>query len=239
MSKRLAVLAVLVVVCLAFVATAQAQVVVKQEIRQGTVVHAGENFLVVKLPDGTIKGFEVPNGFMFNMGDTQVPLSALQPGQVITATITSATAPVMEKTEEVKEGTVVRVIGRNLFVQTADGKYKKFVVPQGYRFNVDGKKLAVADLRPGMRLSATVVSEREIGTVTAAELEASVSKPQPAPAAAPAPAAPPAPPAPPPPPAPAKKLPKTAGPLPLVGLLGLLLLGTGVCLSGLRRRLQH
>ena len=236
MSRRLAVLAVLVVACLAFGPTAQAQVVVKQEIRQGTVVHAGENFLVVKLADGTVKGFDVPSGFTFTMGDKQVPLSALQPGQVITATITSATAPVMEKTEEVKEGTVVRVVGRNLFVQLADGKYKKFVVPQGYRFDVEGKKLGVEELRPGMKLSATIVSEKEVGTVSAAELQASVSAPPPAP---PAPAAAPAPAAPPPPPALAKTLPKTAGPLPLVGLLGLLLLGLGACLSALRHHLQH
>jgi hypothetical protein len=122
MLRKLTVLAAAAAVALTFAVTAQAQMVVKQEIRQGTVVHAGENFLVVKLADGTIKGFEVPTGFMFNMGDTQVPLNALQPGQVITATITSATAPVIEKTEEVKEGTVVRVVGRNLFVQMADGK---------------------------------------------------------------------------------------------------------------------
>jgi hypothetical protein len=235
MSRRLAVLAVLAVVCLAFAATAQAQMVVKQEIRQGTVVYAGENFLVVRLPDGTLKGFEIPTGFMFTQGDTQVPLSALQPGQVITATITSATAPVVETTEEVKEGTVVRVVGRNLFVQLADGTYKKFAVPRGYRFDVEGKKLAVEELRPGMKLSATIVSEKEVGTMSAAELQASVSAPPPAPAAAPAPVVAPVPAA----PAPAKKLPKTAGPLPLAGLLGLLSLGLGAGLSALRRRKER
>jgi hypothetical protein len=220
---------VLAVVALTLAVTAQAQIVVKQEIRQGTVVHAGENFLVVKLADGTIKGFEIPTGFMFDQGGTQVPLSALQPGQVITATIISATAPIMEKVEEVKEGTVVRVVNRNLLVQMADGTYKKFEVPKGFRFDVDGKKLAVAELRPGMKISATIVSEKEVGTVSAAEIQAEVSKPKPAPAAAPAAAPAPA-------PAPAAKLPKTAGPLPLIGLLGLLSLGFGAGLSALRRR---
>ena len=225
MSRKLTVLAVLAVMALTLAVTAQAQIVVKQEIRQGTVVHAGENFLVVKLADGTIKGFEIPTGFMFDQGGTQVPLSALQPGQVITATITSATAPIMEKVEEVKEGTVVKVVNRNLLVQMADGTYKKFEVPKGFRFDVDGKKLAVAELRPGMKISATIVSEKEVGTVSAAEIQAEVSKPKPAPAAAPAPA-----------PAPAAKLPKTAGLLPLIGLLGLLSLSLGAGLSALRRR---
>jgi len=229
MSRKLTVLAVLAVMALTLAVTAQAQIVVKQEIRQGTVVHAGENFLVVKLADGTIKGFEIPTGFMFDQGGTQVPLSALQPGQVITATITSATAPIMEKVEEVKEGTVVKVVNRNLLVQMADGTYKKFEVPKGFRFDVDGKKLAVAELRPGMKISATIVSEKEVGTVSAAEIQAEVSKPKPAPAAAPAAAPAPA-------PAPAAKLPKTAGLLPLIGLLGLLSLGLGAGLSALRRR---
>jgi len=229
MSRKVTVLAVLAVMAFALAVTAQAQIVVKQEIRQGTVVHAGENFLVVKLADGTIKGFEIPTGFMFDQGGTQVPLSALQPGQVITATITSATAPIMEKVEEVKEGTVVKVVNRNLLVQMADGTYKKFEVPKGFRFDVDGKKLAVAELRPGMKISATIVSEKEVGTVSAAEIQAEVSKPKPAPAAAPAAAPAPA-------PAPAAKLPKTAGLLPLIGLLGLLSLGLGAGLSALRRR---
>jgi hypothetical protein len=229
MSRKVTVLAVLAVVALTLAVTAQAQIVVKQEIRQGTVVHAGENFLVVKLADGTYKGFEIPTGFMFDQGGTQVPLSALQPGQVITATITSATAPIMEKVEEVKEGTVVKVVNRNLLVQMADGTYKKFEVPKGFRFDVDGKKLAVAELRPGMKISATIVSEKEVGTVSAAEIQAEVSKPKPAPAAAPAAAPAPA-------PAPAAKLPKTAGLLPLIGLLGLLSLGLGAGLSALRRR---
>jgi LPXTG-motif cell wall-anchored protein len=91
----------------------------------------------------------------------------------------------------------------------------------------------VEELRPGMRLSATIVSEKEVGTMSAAELQASVSAPPPAPAAATAPAAAPA------SAAPAKKLPKTAGPLPLIGLLGLLSLGLGAGLSALRRRKER
>ncbi|MCJ7442033.1 MAG: hypothetical protein MUO25_10705, partial [Thermoanaerobaculaceae bacterium] len=66
MSRKFGVLTVLAVAALTLAVTAQAQIVVKQEIRQGTGVHAGENFLVVKLADGTIKGFEIPTGFMFD-----------------------------------------------------------------------------------------------------------------------------------------------------------------------------
>jgi len=173
MSRKLTVLSVLAVVALTFVVTAQAQAgVAKQEINQGTVVSVGENFLVVKLADGTIKGFDVPAGFMFDQGGTQVPLSALQLGQVITATITTS-EPLTEHVEEMKAGTVVKVVHpRDLIVKLADGTYHRFVVPTGYRFDVDGKKLSVFQLQPGMKLSATIVSEKEIRTMTEAEVQA-------------------------------------------------------------------
>jgi hypothetical protein len=181
MSRKLVVLAVLAVACLAFAATAQAQTVTT-EIRQGTVLHVGSWYFTARLADGTIKGFEVPPGYMFDIGGKKVPLDALQPGQVITATVTTTTTPVIEHVEEVRQGTVVKVSGRNLFVQLADGTYKSVVVPKGYRFDVDGKKLPVADLRPGMKLTATIVSEKEIRTVTEKEVKAVVSAPTPAPA---------------------------------------------------------
>lgn len=215
MSRKLTVLSVLAVVALMFAVTAQAQVLVKQEITQATVVSVGENFLVVKLADGTIKGFDVPAGFMFDQGGTKVPLSALRPGQVITATITT-TEPLMEHVEEVKAVTVVKVVDRNLTVELADGTYHRFFVPKGYRFDVDGKRLSVFQLQPGMKLSTTIVSENEVGTMTKAEFEAEALKPAP-------------------PPAHHKRLPKTAGQLPLIGLLGLLSLGFGAGLSAMRR----
>ncbi len=242
MSKKFVVLAVLAVVALTFAVTAQAQALVKQEITNGTVVNVGDNFLVVKLADGTVKGFDVPAGFMFDQAGTQVPLSALKPGQVITASITT-TEPLTEQVEEVKDATVVKTIHRDLFVKLADGTYRQYDVPKGYRFDVDGKELAVFQLQPGMKLTTTIVSEKEVKTMTEAEVQAAVPKHEahpwherhPAVAAAPAATAAPeattAPAA-----APAKKLPKTASPLPLIGLLGLISLGLAGGLSVLRRR---
>lgn len=232
MSRKLIVLSVLAVVALTFAVTAQAQVLVKQTITQATVVSVGDNFLVLKMADGTFKGFDVPAGFLFDEAGTKVPLSALKPGQAVTDTITT-TEPLVEHVEEVNAVTVVRVVDRNLTVQLADGTYHRYLVPKGYRFNVDGKSLSVFQLQPGMKLSTTIVSDNEVGTMTKAEFDAEALKPLPplAPAAAPAAA-----PAPPVAPAHHKKLPKTAGQLPLIGLLGLLSLGFGVGLSALRHR---
>lgn len=245
MSKKFIVLAVLAVVALTFTVTAQAQALVKQEITNGTVVNVGDNFLVVKLADGTVKGYDVPAGFMFDQGGTQVPLSALKPGQVITASITT-TEPLTEQVEEVTDATVVKTIHRNLLVKMADGTYRTYDVPKGYRFAVDGKELSVFQLQPGMKLSTTIVSEKEIKTMTEPEFQAEVQRHeahprhamQPAATTAPetttVPASTTAPEA-----TTAKKLPKTASPLPLIGLLGLLSLGFGAGLSVLRRREEN
>jgi hypothetical protein len=243
MSKKLIVLVVLALAALTFAVTAQAQkTVAKQDINQATVVSVGDNFLVVKLADGTVKGFDVPAGFMFDQAGTQVPLSALKPGQVVTASITT-TEPVTEQVEKVTDATVVKTIHRDLFVKLADGTYRQYDVPKGYRFAVDGKELAVFQLQPGMKLSATIVSEKEIKTMTEAEVQAEVPRHEahprhamhPAATTAPetttAPAATTAPEA-----TTAKKLPKTASPLPLIGLIGLISLGLAGGLSVLRHR---
>lgn len=230
MSKKFIVLAVLAVVALTFTVTAQAQSLVKQEITNGTVVNVGENFLVVKLADGTVKGFDVPAGFMFDQGGTQVPLSALKPGQVITASITT-TEPVTEQTEDVTDATVVKTNHQNLLVKMADGTYRTYDVPTGYRFAVDGKELSVSELQPGMKLSTTIVSEKEIKTMTEPEFQAEVQRHEAHPRHAMQPAAMTAPET-----TTAKRLPKTASPLPLIGLLGLISLGLAGGLSLLRRR---
>jgi hypothetical protein len=215
MSRKLMVLSVLAVLALTFAVTTQAQTLVKQEITQATVVSVGENFLVVKLADGTIKGYDVPAGFMFDQAGAKVPLSALKPGQVITATI-NTTEPLIEHVEEVNAVTVVKVVDRHLTVQLADGTYHRYFVPKGYRFDVDGKSLSVFQLQPGMKLSTTIVSENEVGTMTEAEYKAEASNPGPHRHHH-------------------DKLPKTAGQLPLIGLLGLLSLGLGAGLSAMRR----
>jgi hypothetical protein len=244
MSRKCIVLAVLAVVALAFAATAQAQTLVKQTITKATVVGVGDNFIVLKMPDGSFKGFDVPAGYLLNEAGTKIPLNTLKRGQAVTDTITiTTTGPVNVYVEDVKDATVVTVVDRYLTVQMPDGTYRRYLVPKGYRFDVDGKSLSLSQLQPGMKISTTLVSENQVSTLTKAEYDAEALKPvppaqvsQPAPPAETATTPPPAEaPKAVPPPVHHKKLPKTAGQLPLIGLLGLLSLGLGVGLSALRR----
>ena len=59
-------------------------------------------------------------------------------------------------TLEIKRGTVVSVWGNDLVVKMSDGTTKHVEVPDGFEFNVDGRKLPVTALKPGMNLTAVI-----------------------------------------------------------------------------------
>jgi outer membrane lipoprotein-sorting protein len=217
------------------------QTATKVEKAEVEIVYVSGN-TVVYILDGKVQQREMPADFKIDVGGQMVPLSALKPGQkVMVERTTTTTVLPPEKVVTVRNGEVLQVVGNTLMYRE-DGQSKKVTPPKDFKFIVDGKHVGIGELRPGMKLTATIVKEKEVAPVTKTALKASADAPKPAapapaaaaPAPAPAPAAAPA-------PAPAaepakKKMPKTATPLPLVGLAGgaLFLLGAGV--SALRRR---
>ncbi|HVO49968.1 MAG TPA: hypothetical protein VMV60_03160, partial [Thermoanaerobaculia bacterium] len=163
----------------------------------------------------------------------------LKVGTMLSATFNTVEKPVEVKTTTIRQGEVVKVNG-SVLVYKENGKIFTKTVPAGFRFNVDGREVGVGDLSAGMKITATIVTtstkmttEKQRGTVSGA----APAEPAPAPvAAAPAPApAPVAAAAPAPAPA-KKKLPKTASPMPLIGLLGGLSVAAGAGLRKLRSR---
>jgi LPXTG-motif cell wall-anchored protein len=200
------------------------------EIKQGTVVHVYGNNLVVKMSDGTVKEFDVPEGFMFNIDGRDVPVSALKPGTKLTSVVTTTETPHVVKTTEVRNGEVVQRVGRTLIIRNEQGQLKKFAdVPEDIVFTVRGKQVSLYDLAGGDRLTATIVHTSET-IVTEQDVKVAGQAPRPAPAPKPAPK-----PAPAPAPAPAPVLPSTGSQLPLVGLAGLVALFIGLGLAVIRR----
>jgi hypothetical protein len=59
---------------------------------------------------------------------------------------------------EVKNGKVVYVSGNDLVVKMADGSVKHVVVPNDFKFHVDGKDLSVHDLKVGTALTQTITT---------------------------------------------------------------------------------
>ena len=223
MSVKRSVIVLIAVVFLLGTGIAAAQLTT-YEIKAGTVIHVYGNNLVVEMADGTIKEFDVPEGFTFDIDGKQVPVGNLKPGTKLASVVTTTETPHEVQVTEFKSGTVVKVVGTTLIVRMADGEIRRLKnVPRDQRFEVDGKDLDVTQLREGMKLRAKVVSTH-VAVITEEDVMVAGTAPEaPRPAAA-RPAARAA------APAPAPMLPKTGSSTPLAGLLGmvLLLIGTGI-----------
>jgi LPXTG-motif cell wall-anchored protein len=230
MSRNGRIVTVMIAVMVLGVVAASAQTT-SVEVKRGTVMQVYGNHPVVKMADGQFRDIDVPEGFMFDVGGKQVPVSALTTGTELTATIATTTTPRPVQVTEVKKGYVVKVSGQTVVVKGPDGKYKQFnKVPENVKLMADGREVSYKNLQAGQYITAYIVSE---GVEDVTEKEVGVSgiapaKPAPppvkaAPVPAPAPAAPPA------------ELPHTGSPLPLVGLAGLALLILGFGIAVLRR----
>jgi hypothetical protein len=196
------------------------------EVRSGTVTSVQGNHVVIKMSTGEEKEFDVPDDFRLTVDGKEISVHELKPGTKLSRTITTTTEPKTVYTTTVKKGVVWHAQGDTVIITGADGKNRQYNhVPDWITFNVDGKDMDVMELKKGMRVTATIVSDTPSTVVTSMPGGVSGNAPA-APAAAAAPAAEPAPaaaaePA----PAPEKKtLPKTASNIELLALLGVGLL---------------
>jgi hypothetical protein len=250
-------------VCLSFALTASGQVETTTKtatagaathsvkVEKGTVVYVSGNSLVVKAEDGTLRHFDnVPDSVTVNVGGKQLNIHQLQPGMTIERETITTTTPKMITTIKTVTGTVWAVSPPTTVILTMeDGKNKRFKIPNGQKFMINGQETDAFGLRKGMQVSAQQVTESPEEVVTQQIKRSGTMPPPPPPAPAadvpiivlvaevPAPAPAPAPAAAP-EPAP-KKLPKTASELPLVGLLGVLFCGLSLTAMAIRATLAR
>jgi hypothetical protein len=225
---------------------------VKTEKLHGTVVAVEGNHLAVKMSTGDLRTFDVPEFRRFIVDGKELTVSQLEPGTKLSATVTTTTTPVTERTTTVGSGKVWYVAGTTVILTLPNNENREYKVKGDYKFIVNGQPATVFDLRKGMVVAAEKIVEEpktEIASnvavtgsappkpspVRSEVARAPEPKPAPAPVATPAPtpAAPPAeptadretPPA---------ELPKTGSPLPLVGFAGMLLMGVSAVLRSAR-----
>jgi hypothetical protein len=216
------------------------------ETKSFEVIAVHGDSLVVKLPEGT-RELTVPADFRFNVDGQQLSVSQLKPGMKGTATITTRTTTTPVTVTEVKNATVRQVTGSTIIVQTDQG-FRSFtqgeVDKRGVKIVRDGQPAQLSDLSAGDRLTATIITSKPPRVVTEKEVQATLARGAP-PAASPSPteasrdtsASP----------APAstvaggaattRRLPKTASPVPLLGVVGGLSLMLALALGTARRRL--
>ena len=215
-------------------------------VKSGTVVYVSGNDLLVKLSDGEVEHFVVPDSATFTVDGKQMTLRELKPGTHLTQTITTKTTPTLVTTVRTIDGKVWHVNPPTYVILTLpDGTNKEYRVPKDQIFNVNGAQDTVFQLKKGMTVSATVVKEEPVTyvsenktvtgvtpkahakvtpqvpeTVEVLLVESSNPAPQPTQTAAAEPAP--------------QALPKTGSEWPLVGLLGLASLGVGMLTRRIR-----
>ena len=225
MSRVSKIVVIAAVVVLVGAGAAMAQTT--HEVRQGKVVTTYGDNLVVEMSDGTVREIAVQPGFMFDIDGVPTATKDLKPGTMLTADVTTTRQVHEVQTEQVRNGKVLNRVGQTVIIRLEDGTVKRFSeVPEDITLTSNGQPISLWDLRPGMNVTATIISTREevvdertvqaMGTAPAAP-----AKPAPAPTPVPytAPAA----------------LPSTASQLPLVGLTGLLLIVIGLGIGIIRR----
>ena len=126
----------------------------------GEVVRVQGNWLLVKMqPQGNYSLFDVKPGREFIIDGQTKHIMDLQPGTVLTATITTTTTPVTMRTTETLNGTVWWAQGNYVVLTLPNGQNHEYKVPDTFQFMVEGKPATVKDLRQGMKVTATKIVE--------------------------------------------------------------------------------
>jgi hypothetical protein len=197
---------------------------------QEVVVVSG-NTVIIRDAQGTRK-YTMLGESKLMVDGKELTVRELKPGMRVTSAPSGT--PEVVVVSQVREGRVLEVSGNNLIIREGE-TVRRYIVDPDFKFVVDGKEAPVTSLRPGMVLTAMIVTKAS-PTVEVAVAEAKAARAEADAAAAKADAA-------------AKKaaaadakaaavsrtLPKTASSLPLIGLLGLASLAAGLMLRATRR----
>ena len=220
-------------------------------VEKGEVLSVSGNDILIKMDTGEVRHFTAQPGATANVDGKQITVADLKPGMKLERTISTTKAQRTVSSVRTVQGTVKQVNAPYVTFQRADGEMKRVKVPDKTPFTIEGQKKTVFELRPGMKFTASVVTESPEVVVTSSRSVTGAGAPAPKPVIAamppkmeetvlieeaPAPA-----------PKPAEvakaeaapepaKLPKTGSPMPFIGLLGFTLSLAGLGMRRLRNR---
>ena len=108
------------------------------------------------------------SGLVLAIGTVCIAFALSAGAQVQTTTTT--TAGQSSQVVKVEHGEVLAVEGNDLIVRMADGSIRHFEnIPESAKATVDGKRLGIHDLKPGMKLQRTITTTTTPQIVTTVE----------------------------------------------------------------------
>jgi len=136
------------------------QATVQTETLSGTVVAIEGNHLAVRMSTGEMRTFDVKPGARATVDGKEIGIEDLKVGTELTASYTTTTTPITDRTVTVGTGRVWHVQGSTVILTLPNGENRMYKVKDDYKFTIEGnKKATVFDLRKGMVISAEKIVE--------------------------------------------------------------------------------
>jgi hypothetical protein len=216
-------------------------------VKNATIVYVEGNNLVLRLRDGRVEHLIVPFNETFQVDGKEVTVRDLIPGTHLTQTVTTTNTPHYVTTVRTLKGKVWHVNAPNsVILALPDGTNQIYNVPSHAKFKINGQEKTVFELRKGMKLEATIITDSRESVVASNKVSVGESPlvliphladvllfetPHPAVIQAPETTVsaeePPA------------LLPQTASSLPLAGAMGVLSLAAAFSLGAMRKGLAY
>ena len=129
-------------------------------VRNATIVYVEGNNLVLKLENGKIEHLIVPFDEKFTIDGRQLTVAQLKPGTRLTQMITTTTTPRYINSVRTIQGKVWHVNApESIIISLPDGTNQFYKVPSHARFKIGDKDKTVFELKKGMKLEATIITD--------------------------------------------------------------------------------
>ena len=133
---------------------------------KGELVATGPNWLIAKDPAGYYRLYSVQPGRKAIVDGVPKTLGELKVGTMLTSTATTTETPLVNRTTTITKGTVFWASPKSIIVSLEGGENKQYAVPDGFKFDVDGKQLSAMELRKGMKLTGTKIVEEPVDVIS-------------------------------------------------------------------------
>ena len=130
------------------------------QVERGEVIYVSGNDIVVRMENGEVRHVTVPDSARATVDGKQLSVHDLKPGMKLQRTIATTTTPRYVTTIRTVQGKVWHVNPPiSVILTLADNTNKQYKVPKDQKFMIDGQEKTVFELRKGMNVSATVVTQ--------------------------------------------------------------------------------